>query len=146
MIVPPITLRARLFLHRHRFAGHHRFVDRAAALDHHAVHWDAVARTDSERVADLDLLERHLFIVAVVADAPSGFRREVQQGADRASGLLSRAQFENLAEQDKHRDDGSRLVIDGNDSACLLQSLRKEFRREGSGKAVEIGGTDTQCD
>ena len=116
------------------------------ALHHNAVYWHAVAWAHSQAITDMYLFKRHFLIIAVVADTPRYFRREVQQGADGAPGLLARPQFENLAEQHKHRDDGSRFIIDGDDSAFLPQSFRKESGRECGGKAVEIGGTDTQRD
>ena len=139
-------LGALLLLDRHGLASHHRLVDRAAALDHHAVHWHAIARAHAQAIADMHLLKRNLVIIAVVADTTRRFWREVQQGADGAPRLLARPQFENLAEENEHRDYGSRFIIDRNDSAFLPQSFRKKPRREGGDKAVKIGGTDAQRD
>src|SRR6185437_660431 len=96
-------------------------------------------RTHSEPVADVDLLKRHLFVTSITPNAAGGFRSKVQKRADRAAGLFPRAQFENLPEQDEHGDDGSGLVIHGDDSV-LSQGLWKETWCEGRSETVQIGG------
>ena len=48
----------------------------------------------------------------VGADASGGLRRKVEQRADRPAGPVTGAQFEHLAEQDQHGDDGRGLEID----------------------------------
>ena len=93
----------------------------------------------------MHLTERHLLILAVAAGAPCRPWREVQEGANGAAGLLARPQFENLPEQHQHGDDRGGFVVD-RDDAALLQTCRKQPRREGRGEAVEIGGADAERD
>ena len=76
------------------------------AVDRHAV-----PGTDAQAVAGLDLVERDLLVRAVGGDAPGRLRCEVEQRADRAAGLLAGAQFQHLAEQHQHRDDGGGLEV-----------------------------------
>jgi hypothetical protein len=52
------------FRDRDGFAGQHRLVDRAPALDDEAVDRDPIAGADPEQVADLDLVERDVAIRA----------------------------------------------------------------------------------
>jgi len=59
--------------------------------------------------------------------------------------LLACAQFQNLAQQNEHGDDGGGFVINRND-AVLPQILREQARREGRGEAVQISGADAQRD
>ena len=47
----------------------------------HAVDRHLLARPDAQQVADLDLLERHVFLAAVGAHAPRRLRREPEQRA-----------------------------------------------------------------
>ena len=46
-------------------------------------------------------------------DAAGALGREIEERADGAAGLLARLQFEHLAQQHQHRDDGGGLEIDG---------------------------------
>ena len=64
LIVPPVTRAPGSFLHRNRLAGDHRFVDRTRALDHHAVHRNALARTHAQHVAGMHVIERDIFFRA----------------------------------------------------------------------------------
>ena len=49
---------ARTLEHRDRLAGEHRFVDRAFALDNHAVDRNVLARAHAQPIANLDLAQR----------------------------------------------------------------------------------------
>ena len=121
---------ARIFLlgHRHRFAGHHRFIERRAAFEHDAVDRHLVAGTHAQPVADLDGVERDLLVAAVILHAARRLRREIEQGADGAGGRLARAQFQHLAEQHQHGDDGGRLEIDGDRAVGVAEGGREEVR------------------
>ena len=70
-------------------------------------------------------------------DAPRGLRREVEQRADRAGGLLARAQFEHLAEQHQHGDDGGGLEIDRDRAAVAAERGGKHAGRERRDDAVD---------
>jgi len=73
---------ARLLRRRHGLPGYHGLVDGARAVQHRTVDRHAIARPDAEPIAELDLGQGNLLIVAVVAQAPRRLRREVQQRAD----------------------------------------------------------------
>jgi len=68
---------ARLLFNWHGFARHHRFVDRAATFDHHAVYRHAVAWTNPQAIADPDLIERDFLVTGALDDAPCHLWREV---------------------------------------------------------------------
>src|SRR3546814_6933589 len=75
-----------LFRSRRRLTGEHRFVDRRTTVDHHAVDRHRLAGADAQPVADRDLGKVDLGFLAIVADAPRGLGREVQ---DRKSTRLN---------------------------------------------------------
>ena len=102
---------------RHRFARHHRFVDRAAAFEDFAVDRDFVARAHAQAVADRDALERDVLVVSVRADAASGLGREIEQRANRAAGPFARSEFEDLPEQHQRGDGRRRFEIDRDGAA-----------------------------
>ncbi len=137
---------ARRFLDRQRFAGDHRLIDRARAVEHAAIDRHGIARPHAQAVAMLHAVERDIFIAAVGTDAARHLRREVEQSADRAARAFAGAQLQHLAEQDEHRDDGGRFVIDRDHAAVLPEARREQARRESRGEAVEIGGAGAERD
>jgi hypothetical protein len=58
------------------------------------------------------VLERHVALAAVGAEAAGGLRREVEQGADRIAGAPARRELEHLAEQHQGGDHRCRLEVD----------------------------------
>ena len=96
----------------HRLAGHHRFIDGAAALDDGSIDRDLLARPYAQPVADGDVAQGDLVLGAVGADGAGGLRREVEQRADGAAGALPRAQLQHLAEQHEDGDHGGGLEVD----------------------------------
>ena len=131
---------------RHRLAGDHRFIERRAALDHHAVDRNLFARPHPQPVADGDQIERDFLFAAVVLQAPRGFGREVEERADGAGGLLARTQFQNLAEQHQHGDDGGRLEIDRDGAAMAAERRRENAGREQADDAVDPGDAGAERD
>ena len=97
-------------------------------------------------VAGLHLVERHVGLRAVLADAPRGLRRKVEQRADRRAGALARPQFQHLAEEDQRDDDGRRLEIDRHRAAMAAELMRKDVREQRRDDAVEIGRADADRD
>ena len=77
-------LAARLLGDRHGFARHQRFIKRGTAFENDAVHRHLFARAYPQFVADDKGVNLYLVIGAIVADPAGGFRRELQQGLDRA--------------------------------------------------------------
>ena len=69
---------------RHGFARHQRFIQRRAAFEDDAVHGHLFAGPDAQTIADRERVDLHFMIGAIVSDAARGFRRELQQGLDRA--------------------------------------------------------------
>ena len=72
-------------------AGHHRLVDGARALEDHAVDRHLLARPHAQPVADRDLRRAARPPRRRRRDAPRGLRRQVEQRADRAATVRSRA-------------------------------------------------------
>ena len=58
--------------------------------------------------------------------AARGLRREIEQRADRARGLLAGAQLQHLTEQHQHGDDGGRLEIDRDRAVRVAERRRKQ--------------------
>ena len=61
---------AGILFDRQGFAGHHRLVDGAAALQHDPVDRQLFAGTHAQAVADLDLLDGNLLVIAA-GDQPA---------------------------------------------------------------------------
>ena len=135
--VPRDDLRAHLLGHRHGFARDHRLVDRRAAFDQLAIDRDLLARAHPEPIADGDGVERHFLVAAVGLQAPRRLGREIEQGADRARGLLARAQLEHLAEQDENGDDGGGFEIDGDRAVRAAKGRREQAGQQDRDDAVE---------
>ena len=106
------------------------------ALDQLAVDRHLLARPHAQPVADRDGVERH-HLVAVLGDAERGLRREIEQRADRARGLLAGAQLQHLAEQHQHGDDGGRFEIDRDRAVMPAERRREQAGRERRDDAVD---------
>ena len=115
----PLTVRADhpvagALLDRHRLAGHHRLVDRAAALEHDAVDRHLLARPHAQPVADLRPASSGTSASlpsARDAAARSSARGRAARGS-RALVCAARAQLEHLAEQHQHDDHRRGLEVD----------------------------------
>src|SRR5262249_61904806 len=77
-------LGARCFRHRHGFAGHHGFVDCAAALEYRTIDRHAVARAHAQAIADLDRVKCHVFLAAIGSDTRRALRPELHPRPDSA--------------------------------------------------------------
>ncbi len=98
--VAPMTVSPWDFFDRYRLAGDHRFIHAAVAFQHDAIHRHFFTGADPQSVAEMNLIQRHIFIAAVVIDAASGFRRQAQQGFDGGAGSVARSQLHHLTQQD----------------------------------------------
>src|ERR1019366_8161203 len=87
---------------RHGLAGDQGFIHRRGALDQFAIDRYLFAWTHSQPIADHDLIETDVLIGPVRPNAARRLRREVEQGADGAGGLLAGAKLEDLAKEDEH--------------------------------------------
>ena len=83
------------------------------------------SRSPTASAVELDLL-----VGAVVADAARGLRRELEQRLDRARRRLAGAQFQHLAEQHEHGDDGGGLEIDRDRAAMAAEGRREDSGRD----------------
>jgi hypothetical protein len=136
---------ARPFLDRDRLAGDHRLVDARPALDDDAIDRHLFAGAHAKPVSDVHVSELDVLFGSVATDAPRRARREAQQRADRARGLRSRAQLEELAHQRERDDDRGRLEIHLH-AAVMRESGWKRLGRDRRDHAVEIGRRDPEPD
>ena len=102
-------------------------------------------RTRSRSPA-LHVVERHVRLGSVLADAPRRLRRQVEQRADRRAGPLARPQLQHLAEEDQRDDDRRRLEIDRHRAAMAAELVREDARKQRRDDAVEIGRADAERD
>ena len=131
---------AGVFRHRHRFAGHHRFIDARSALQH-ARHRPApfrrAARAAGRRPAPASS--------GISSSLPSARTRRAVLGARSSSARMAplvcraRAQFQHLAEQHQHGDDRGRLEIDRRRAAVAAEGRRENAGRERRDDAVDVG-------
>jgi len=117
---------ARRFFRWHGFTGNHRLIDGAVPVEHDTIDRHLLAGTDPQLVARHDRFERDVLLGAVVTDKAGVFRREIEQRADGAAGLRSRAQFEDLAEQHQGDDDRGRLEIERDFSFGRAEGSRED--------------------
>ena len=97
---------------RQRLTGDHGLVDRAAPLEHGAVHRDLLSGTHPDHVADLQMLEVDLLLVTVVVDPARGRRRQIHEGPDGPGGGFTGPQFQDLPQCYEGDDDRGRLEVD----------------------------------
>ncbi len=136
---------ARLLGDRHRFAGEHRLVDRAAALDHHAIGRYLLAGAHPQRVADMHMCERHVLFATVGIQAARGFWCQAEQRADRRRGLRACLQLQHLPEQCQRDDHGRGLEIH-RDPPLRHERGGKHLGRQGRDHAVAERGSGAEPD
>src|SRR5439155_26809624 len=77
-------------LHRDRLAGHHRLVDGAGALQDDPVDRHALSGAHAKTIARPDLVERDVFVPAVVAEASGRLGGQAEKRLDAAASLAPR--------------------------------------------------------
>ena len=102
---------ARRLVRRDALAGQRRFVDRARALEHHAVHWDALARPHNKYIVPLHLFDRHGDLLPV-ADNGGRLRRELHQAFQCIRRLALRSRFEHFTDRDERQNHRRGLKIE----------------------------------
>ncbi len=132
-------LAAGLFGDRHGFAGHQGFIERGAALKNDAVHRHLFSRPYAQFVACNQAVDLDLVVGAIIADTARGFGCQLQECLDRAGCRLAGAEFEDLAEKNKDRDDRGSLEVDRDRAAVSAEGCRKALRHDGSDDAVDVG-------
>ena len=146
LTVAPMTRSGCSFFHRHRLAGHHRFVHGAGAFEDHAVHRHLLAGPDAQAIAGLHPIERHVFLGAVLAHAARGLRGEAEQRPDRRARLTARAQLEDLPEQHERDDHRRGLEVDGDVARLIAEGRGKQAREQRRDHAVGIGDAHAKAD
>ena len=115
------------------------FIDCALPLDDFTVQRDLLAGPHPQPIADRDRFKANFLVGAFGVDASHGLRRKVEQGPDRAAGLLPCAEFENLAEQHEDGNRRRRLEIDGDRAVHSPKVRREQARRNRGDDAVGPG-------
>ena len=131
---------------RNRFAGDHRFIDRARAFRNHAVHRNLLAGTNTQTIALFDLIERNVVLAAVLCNSPRCFWRQAQQRFNRRASRAARFQFEHLTEQNQRGDDGCGFEIDRHISHRVTKGRRKNLRHERGNHAVNVSHSYAEPD
>jgi hypothetical protein len=137
---------AQLFLHRDGLASHHRLINRARTLKHHAIHWDSLTRAHTQAVADLHGVERHVFLGSVVANAPGRLGRHAQELPDGRARLAPGAALQHLAKQDEGDDDARGLEVDGNLARLITEARGEEARQQRPDDAIPVGDEHAEPD
>ena len=119
--------------HRDRFAGDHRLVDIAFALDDFTIDRDTVAGADLHDVAGQHRIDRQIDRLAVAADT-RGLGLKSDQPLDRFRSAPLGAGLEQPAEQDQGDDNRGGFIID------VHRPSGQEARREGRHQRIEVGG------
>ena len=125
--------RATGFLHRERFPGEHRLVDRRRALEHDAVDRDPVARAHPEQVSDPDLRRRDDPLAPRLIARTEQARRGVAQAGQlphRPPRAMASAQIA-VARDQERRDDRRPHVV--------VQAHLELADRHAMGVAVRLG-------
>jgi hypothetical protein len=138
--------RPRPLLDGDRLAGEHRFVDRAAPLEHLSVHGHLLAGSHPQAVVGGDAGERDVLLAAVGSQPPRRRGREAEQGADRGAGALAGAQLDHLPEQHERDDPGGGLEVDGHRAAVGAEAVREQARRDRRQRAVQEGCAGAERD
>ena len=124
------------FFNRQRFAGYHRFIDGAGALEDHTVNRHFFAGADAQAVTDLDRIQRDIALRAVQANDSRDRRGEIQQRMNCRPSPRAGTQFQHLAENDQNNDDARSFKIYRNVAHRRAKRRREYVRYGGSDKAV----------
>ncbi len=134
------------FFYRDGLAGHHRFVHRAVALDHRAIHRHFFTGANAQQVTDSNLAESDIGLASVARDAARGFRGQTEQGLDRAAGLAASPQLQHLPQQDQNRNDGSCFEVKTDMPGGVAKRSRKETGRDHGNEAVKVSSAASNRD
>ena len=136
LTVAPMTRSPGRLRDGHRLAGDHRFVDGRFAFLDDAVDRNAVARTDAQAIAGMNVVERDVLVAAVGAHAPRALGRQLQQRADRGAGAAAGAQLQHLPEQHQRHDRRGGLEVEGDAAVVAAKRGREDPGREHGDQAV----------
>ncbi len=136
LIVPPMT-----FAPTSLSTG----IDSPVTIDSSSVEWPSITSPSTGTLSPGRTRSRSPTATASSATTSSpcsvtlmrGLRREIEQRADRARGLLAGAQLQHLAEQHQHGDDRRRLEIDRDRAVVAAERRREQAGRERRDDAVD---------
>ena len=111
-----------------------------------AVYRHAFAGPNAQLVASLDAVKRDVFLATVCGEQVSLLRREIQQCANGAGGLLTGSQLQHLAEQNECGDHGRGLKINWRAAVHRTEGDWKNLREDRGHDAVEIRGAGAEAD
>ena len=114
------------------------FVDGGAAFDDLAVDRNLVAGPHPQLIAHRHRVERYVLVAAIRLDPPRRLGGEFEQRADRTGRRLARPQFQHLAEQHQHGDDGGGLEIHRHRAVVAAERRRKRIRHKRRHDAVDV--------
>ena len=129
----------------HRLTRHHGFINGGAALADHAIDGDLLAGADAQNVTCRDVGEIDILLAAVGADAACGLGCKAEQGLDGARGLVAGPQFQHLAQQHQHGDNGGGFEIDRDRTIMLAEGGREDLRCQRGDDAVNPGDAGAEC-
>ena len=109
----------------------------ACAFEHHGVGRHFLARAHAQRVADMHVVQRHVVLVAIGLDAARGLWCKSEQRLERRAGAPARAQFEEIAEQDKGDDHRGGFEIHRDIAVRVTKRIRKCVGNEKGDEAVQ---------
>ena len=89
---------ARLFLDRYGFSGDHRLIYRTGAFQNTTVEGHLLTGPDPQTIPKLNLIQRHIFLVAVRSNASCRLGGEAQQLSNRRVGRASGSEFQDLTQ------------------------------------------------
>ena len=94
-------------------------------------------------IAGLNLIQWHIFFVAVFPNPARRLWRKIKQSANGCSGAAARIQLEHLAQQNQGSDDCGGFEVNGHD-AMFFERIRENSRRDLRDDAVDISNSNAQ--
>ena len=126
----------RCFMHGHRFAGKHGFIDIALAVEHYAIHRQPLTGAHANMVIQRYIVHRD-FLFNAVAYHPGGFLLQVEQPFKGAAGATAGFELQCIAQQNQADHHGRGFKIDA------VSHLRQPGGKEHHHHGVEPGGAGT---
>src|ERR1700721_2014534 len=118
---------SRYFLNRHGFARDSRLFHKRSAAEHDAIHRDAPARFNDDRVPDFDLVQRYLLHLTIAPDR-GGSGKKIEKTLDCSPASPNSETLQYLSGEDEGRNDqgGEELT---NRQRSKKSDRHREFHR-----------------
>ncbi len=118
----------------------------ADAINHTAIHWHLLARTDAQLIAGLHLLQRNILFMTIVPHDACCFGCKPQQQLDCRIGLAAGAQLQHLPQQYQRCNTSGGFEIDRHHTHRIKYRARKNIRHKRRYHAVTPRHPHTQSD